>query len=215
MENKSTVTRTRDNQAVLDKIIEILKQEFNDESRADFLHSILSKPATEITTILIDEVYKNGFDVNLLAYLAVTTDNKNSFDIAIEKGADFVTYQIKELGNKTLLQYMINQKQDSFYKICLESLPYVQQVQALNIAMCQDDVPVLEKLLSFNGSLVHEKMQGLSLLQFSIACKEIKIMAYLLKSHPNLETVISDQGVSAFEYIIESKNKEVVDTYAK
>jgi len=200
----------------LDKDIRDLIIESDDQQRAVLFADCYSKPELQEIARAIEAL---GFDADYLAYLGVKQNNSKLVRFVIEKDIekdlDFTSTSIKEIGDKTLLQYAAQENYTDIVNLIL-SQEDISLIDTLLNAMNQNDISTIAKIFAYeNGGFAHMKIFGHTLLHIAIDARQNDIVEKILEVCSDSIKDITDNGDSALKLAIRTKNIGMINIVAK
>jgi small-conductance mechanosensitive channel len=200
----------------LDKEIRDLIISSDNQQRAILFADCYSKPELQEIARAIEKV---GFDLDYLAYLAIKQNNSQLVRFAIEKDiekeVDFTSTSIKEIGDKTLLQYAAQKNYTDIVNLIL-SQGDISLIDTLLNAMNQNDLSTIAKIFAYeNGKFASMKIFGHTLLHIAIDAGQKDVVEKILEVCNGSIKDITDNGDSALKLAIRTKNMEMINIVAK
>ena len=159
---------------------------------------------------IVKTIYSCGFDADHLAYLAISRNETDLLDIALEHGADCAAYKNSHTGASTLLQYASDLGLEHLVTQILESEQQDIDSCLLN-AIKYQDLNSLNKIISNDKEILYKQINELTLLHSAIDANKHDVIKYLLSLDKSLIDVRSYSGQLPIEAAIKFSDAKTLD----
>jgi hypothetical protein len=208
--NKVTLSNTERNKELTENLLIQAKsnlthylEKLSEQQRACI---VASEFETLNSEYLIETIRDIGFDYNVLASIAIDSDNISLLGFALDLGANLDSHLIE---NKTLVQHAITKGNSSVINKVIISTKVFEN--SLFYSLQQNDELSLKVILSYSPELaVNLLFEDYSLLHYAIANNQISTVSYLINTFPNTITQTNAGGDSCFKIALRTGSNEMV-----
>ena len=159
----------------------------SEQERSLIVHHLLNKDDQHELIGLCNSL---KIDSTYLAHLAIGSNSKKSFEMALNMGADFGSL----IADKTLLQICISNGQNDFATKIINANNHLN-VSLMN-SLAQNDMQTFNMLLNLRANLVKENFHGLSLLHTAVAMNKIEAARKIIVTD---QSAITDLDAAKFK----------------
>ena len=209
-ENKKEVTSSENTKKAAEDLLAQTKASLTAYiqglTKADRASIVASEITNSDSEYLIETICELGFDYNVLAAIAIDSNNSSLLDFALHSGANLDQYLVE---GKTLIQHAVKQGNNNIISKSIAATKHFET--SLFYALLQNDLVSLKAILSVQPELASSLLfEDYNLAHYAIANNQMEVLSYVMSICPKALTVTNSNGDSSFKIALRSGNNEMV-----